>query len=81
SRIHLSFGPETYNPRVEKTLKNYRNQANIPGFRKGQAPIGMIKRMYGQSVLYEEVNKLVQESLDNYLKENNIQIFAYPVPA
>ena len=77
----MSFGPETYNPRVDKTLKEYRNRMNIPGFRKGQAPIGMIKRMYGKSVLYEEVNKLVQESLDTFLKDNDIHIFAQPVPA
>lgn len=59
---------------VEKTLKDYRKKANIPGFRPGQAPMGLIKRQFGASVRYDAVNKFVGEQLYKYIKDNNIQM-------
>ena len=50
-----------YEEKVEKALRTYRQKANIPGFRKGMAPMGMIKKMVGKSILLEEINKLVSE--------------------
>ena len=66
---------------VEKTLKDYRKRANIPGFRPGQAPMGMIKRQFGASVRYDAVNKFVGEQLYKYIKDNNIQMLGEPLPS
>ncbi len=66
---------------VEKTLKDYRKKANIPGFRPGQAPMGMIKRQFGASVRYDAVNKFVGEQLYKYIKDNNIQMLGEPLPS
>ena len=66
---------------VEKTLKDYRKKANIPGFRPGQAPMGLIKRQFGASVRYDAVNKFVGEQLYKYIKDNNIQMLGEPLPS
>ena len=66
---------------VEKTLKDYRKKANVPGFRPGQAPMGLIKRQFGTSVRYEAVNKFVGEQLYKYIKDNNIQMLGEPLPS
>ena len=66
---------------VEKTLKDYRKKANIPGFRPGQAPMGLIKRQFGASVRYDAVNKFVGEQLYKYIQDNNIQMLGEPLPS
>ena len=66
---------------VEKTLKDYRKKANIPGFRPGQAPMGMIKRQFGASVRYDAVNKFVGEQLYKYIQDNKIQMLGEPLPS
>ena len=66
---------------VEKTLKDYRKKANIPGFRPGQAPMGMIKRQFGASVRYDAVNKFVGEQMYKYIQDNNIQMLGEPLPS
>ena len=66
---------------VEKTLKDYRKRANIPGFRLGQAPMGLIKRQFGVSVRYDAVNKFVGEQLYKYIQDNNIQMLGEPLPS
>jgi trigger factor len=70
-----------YAPSVEKELKKQQKQAVIKGFRPGTAPIGMIKSMYGKSVLAEEINRLASNGLYDYLKEQNIDIIAQPLPS
>ena len=70
-----------YQPEVDKTLKDYRKRANIPGFRPGQAPMGMIKRQFGPSVKVEAVNKLLGEKLYEYVRENKIQMLGEPLPS
>ena len=70
-----------YQPEVEKTLKDYRKRANIPGFRPGQAPMGMIKRQFGTSVKVDAVNKLLGEKLYEYVRENKIQMLGEPLPS
>ena len=63
-----------YKNEVEKTLKDYRKKANVPGFRPGQAPMGMIKRQFGASVKMEAINKLVGQEIYKYVQDNNIQM-------
>ena len=70
-----------YQPEVEKTLKDYRKRAQIPGFRPGQAPMGMIKRQYGTSVKVDVVNKLLGEKLYGYVQDNKIQMLGEPLPS
>ena len=70
-----------FNASVEKTLKDYRKKANIPGFRPGQAPMGLIKRQFGASVRYDAVNKFVGEQLYKYIQDNNIQMLGEPLPS
>ncbi len=69
-----------YAERVEKVLKDYRKQAKVDGFRPGMVPMGIIKKMYHTPVLVDEVNKLVSESLFNYLQENKVNILGEPLP-
>jgi trigger factor len=65
---------------VEKTLKDYRKKANVPGFRPGQVPMGMIKRMYGTAVKMDAINRVVGQEMYKYVKENNIQMLGEPLP-
>ena len=69
-----------YLPKVETALKDYQKKASIPGFRPGKVPAGMIKKMYGKSVMVEEINKLLNDSLYKYLNENKIEVLGNPLP-
>ena len=69
-----------YAEKVEKSLKDYRKKANIPGFRPGQAPLGLLKKRFGREVAAEEVNKLLGEKLYAYIKENNLNVLGEPLP-
>ena len=69
-----------YAEKVDKTLRDYRKKANIPGFRPGMVPAGLVKKMYGKAVLAEEINKLVSDNLYNYIRENNVNILGEPMP-
>jgi trigger factor len=77
----ITLEKEDYQEEVEKTLKDYRKRANIPGFRPGQAPMGMIKRQYGASVKVDVVNKMLGEKLYGYVQENNIHMLGEPLPS
>ena len=68
-----------YQEKVDKTLKNYRKRANIPGFRPGTAPMGMIKRQFGTQVKMDEINHLLGEKLTEYIRENKIQMLGEPL--
>ena len=68
------------NPKVEAALKDIKKKANLKGFRPGMVPMGMIKKMYGQSVIVDEINKLVSESLMAYIKDENLNIIGEPIP-
>jgi len=70
-----------YKDAVEKQLKDYRKKANVPGFRPGMVPMGMVKKMYGTSVKMDAVNKLVGEALYGYVNENKIQMLGQPLPS
>lgn len=69
-----------YADKVEKGLRNFRQKANVPGFRKGMVPMGMVKKMYGKSVLAEEVNKLVSEGLFGFIREKELNVLGEPLP-
>ena len=70
-----------YQAEVDKTLKDYRKRANVPGFRPGQTPMGMIKRQYGTAVKVDVVNKMLGEKLYEYVRENKIQMLGEPLPS
>ena len=70
-----------YQAEVDKMLKDYRKRANVPGFRPGQTPMGLIKRQYGTAVKVDVVNKMLGEKLYEYVRENNIQMLGEPLPS
>ena len=75
----ITVEKEDYSEKVEKTLKDYRRRANIPGFRPGQAPMGMIKRQFGTQLKVDEINRLLGEKLMAYIRENKIQMLGEPL--
>jgi trigger factor len=77
--IKIEISPVDYNEQVNKILKDYQRKANIPGFRPGKVPFGMVKKMYGSSVFADELNKLLSETLNNYITENKIEILGQPL--
>lgn len=78
--VKLEIVKADYAEQVEKSLRNFRQKANVPGFRKGMVPMGMVKKMYGKHVLVEEVNKLVSENLFSYIRESKLNILGEPMP-
>lgn len=79
--LTLTVEEADYKENVEKTLKNYRKKANVPGFRPGMAPMGMIKRQFGTTVKVDEINKLLGDQMYKYVKDNNIQMLGEPLPS
>lgn len=77
--IKLEIVKSDYEAAVEKSLRSFRQKANVPGFRKGMVPMGMVKKMYGKQALLEEVNRLVSENLFKYIRENNLNILGEPM--
>ena len=78
--VTVAVKAEDYLDKVQKILNNYRKTANIPGFRKGHVPMGMVKKQYGKAVLVEEVNKILQDALHNYLTEEKLDVLGNPLP-
>ncbi len=78
--ITVNIQASDYEDQVNKVLSNYKKNANIPGFRKGHIPMGVVKKQFGKAVLVEEVNKMLQDKLNNYLKEEKIDILGNPLP-
>lgn len=77
-KIHLS--QEDYASQVEKSLKEYSKKASMPGFRPGKVPVGMVKKMHGKAIMIEEINKILSNSLYNYISDNKIEILGNPLP-
>ena len=77
----ITLEKDDYQGEVEKTLKDYRKRANVPGFRPGQTPMGLIKRQYGAAVKVDVVNKMLGEKLYGYVRENKIQMLGEPLPS
>ena len=78
--VKVDIVAEDFQPKVTEVLNDYRKKADVPGFRKGHVPMGMIKKQYGKSVMIDEVNKLLQESLGKYLQEEKLDILGNPLP-
>ncbi len=78
-QLTVTVEESDYKEDVEKTLKDYRKKANVPGFRPGQVPMGMIKRQYGPAVKMDVINKLVGRKVYDYIKENNIPMLGEPL--
>jgi trigger factor len=77
----ITLEKDDYQGEVEKTLKDYRKRANVPGFRPGMTPMGLIKRQYGAAVKVDVVNKMLGEKLYEYVRENKIQMLGEPLPS
>ena len=80
SVLTVSIKPEDYLEKVEKAIKTQAKKAKIPGFRPGMVPPSHIKRMYGKSILVDEINNLLTDTLNNYLTENKIEVLGQPLP-
>lgn len=78
--IKVKLGPEDYQSKVDNALREYQKKANMPGFRPGKVPSGMIKKMYGKSILVDEINKLLSESLHKYISESKLEVLGNPLP-
>lgn len=78
--VKVEVTKDDYQDKVDTILKDYKKQANIPGFRKGQVPMGLIKKQYGKAVLVDEVNKLLQDNLNKYLTEEKLDVLGNPLP-
>src|SRR5882672_9053655 len=79
-KLTVKLEKKDYLPSFEKALKDYSKKANIPGFRKGMVPAGLIKKMYGNSVFTDEVLKSVEKELTEYMTKEKLDIFAQPLP-
>ena len=77
--LTITVEKEDYQEKVEKTLKNYRKRAQVPGFRPGMVPMGMVKKQYGTAVKVDEINRLLGDKLMEYIRENNIQMLGEPL--
>jgi len=77
--IKVEMTPEDYQAEVNKALKDLQRKANLPGFRPGKVPFGIVKKKYGDGVLAEEVNKVLGEGLNNFIKDNNLEILGHPL--
>ena len=80
SNLNLHLEKKDYIDKFDSQLKDLKRKANLKGFRPGMVPIQLLKNMYGKSVLLEEINKIVSESINNYIKENKIKIIGEPKP-
>ncbi len=78
--VTVAIEKADYSDKVENILKDYRKNANIPGFRKGHVPMGLVKKQYGKAVLVDEVNKLLQDALNKYLTEEKLDVLGNPLP-
>lgn len=80
SVVKIDITTDDYKDKVDSQLKDYRKKANIPGFRKGHVPMSLVKKQYGKSVMIDEVNKLLQESLNKFLVEEKLDVLGNPLP-
>ncbi len=81
AQLAVSVPIEVYEPKLKSELNKYRQTANMRGFRKGKVPMSVIRKMYGKAMLADVVNKLVQEELGDYLKEEDLNLLGQPLPA
>jgi trigger factor len=80
SVLTVKINPDDYKERVEKAIKTQAKKAQLPGFRKGMVPASHIKKMYGKNILVEEINTLLNDTLNNYITENKLEVLGQPLP-
>lgn len=78
--LTVEIGPADYSEKVTKTLEDYRKKASIPGFRKGHVPAGLVKKQFGKGIMIDEVNHLLQHGVNDYLRDNQLDILGNPLP-
>ena len=78
--LTVSLEKAEVNEKKEKQLREYRKKAEIRGFRKGMAPMGLIEKMYGPSAMNEAVNNLITDGINNFIKDNNLNLIGEPIP-
>lgn len=78
--LTVEIAPADYSEKVTKTLEDYRKKASIPGFRKGHVPAGLVKKQFGKGIMIDEVNHLLQHGVNDYLRDNQVDILGNPLP-
>jgi trigger factor len=78
--VKINLAPADYQPRVEKLIKEQAKKAKIPGFRPGMVPAAHIKKMYGKSILVDEINNLLSDTLNKYLEDEKLEVLGQPLP-
>src|SRR6201991_3796702 len=78
--VKINIDPADYQGRVDKAIKDHAKKANMPGFRPGMVPPAHIKKMYGKSILVDEINNLLSDSLNKYITDNSIDVLGQPLP-
>ncbi len=78
--LKVTLTKEDYQPKIDKTIKDYSKKVNLKGFRPGKVPSQVIQRMYGKSILVDEVNNLLSNAVSNYIRENKLQVVGDPIP-
>ncbi|MGD9327730.1 MAG: trigger factor family protein, partial [Cyclobacteriaceae bacterium] len=79
-QIKITLKEKDYQPKVEEKVKDYSKKATIKGFRPGKVPPGLIRKLYGKSILVEEINEILSKSITDYIKENKIKLIGEPLP-
>jgi len=79
--VKLKLTPVDYQHKVDSALKDVQRKANMPGFRSGKVPVQLVKKMYGKSIMADELNKILNDSLYKYIADNNIEILGNPIPS
>jgi trigger factor len=80
STVRIEILKEDYDEKVIKQLKDFQHKANIPGFRPGKVPVGLIRKMYGKAILADEVNKIISDSLAKYIQDEKLEVLGNPLP-
>src|SRR6201996_5949786 len=78
--VTINIKPEDYQPRVDKAIKDHAKKAKIPGFRPGMVPPSHIKKMYGKSILVDEINNMLSDTLNKYIDDENLAVLGQPLP-
>lgn len=80
AKISVDLTPEDYNPAVDKAIKDQAKKAKLPGFRPGMVPVGHIRRTYGKAILFDEINRVVNEKISAYITEEKLEVLGQPLP-
>ncbi len=81
SVIKVTVNKDDYESKVSDVLKDYRKKVNMPGFRPGKVPMGLVKKMYGKAILVDEVNKLISESISKFISDEKLELLGEPLPS